>query len=124
MKRASTLLETLAAITLLGMVISAVIPIILRLGSGERDLQERLAARQWLLTTDILQDLTTDSTQPVKGRPGWYVQRRTFLRISAKTPEERFPLPPHGWIQLLVCRGAERDAEVLAERLLLLETTP
>lgn len=124
MKRAATLLETLAAITLLGVVVSAVVPLILRLGDGERDLLERYAARRWLSTTTTLQDLTSDQTQPVKDRPGWYVQRRTFLRTSPPAPEVRFPLQPHGWVQYLLCRGPERDAEVLAERLVLLETSP
>jgi prepilin-type N-terminal cleavage/methylation domain-containing protein len=119
MRPGLTLLETLAAITLLGLVAAAVSPIAVRLGQGELGVAERLAARRWLLTQGDPGVAGNDLVRPVKGRPGWFLHRRAFLRTSARPPQDPLAAPEHGWIHLQVRLGAERDAELLAERILL-----
>ena len=127
MRSGLTLLETLAAATLLGLVASAVIPITLHLGHSELNLGERLEARRWLLGQADPATAGLDLIQPVKGHPGWYLHRRAFLCTSGKSPDSPVIGPEHTWVQLAVRAGAERDAEILAERIVLTRsaaTTP
>lgn len=119
MSRGMTLLETLAAVTLLGLVAAAVIPITLRLGHGELALDARMEARRWLLGQQDPSTGGLDLIKPVKGHPGWYLHRRAFFRTSGKPPERPLPPPEHQWVHLVVRSGAERDAEILAERVVL-----
>lgn len=128
MSRGLTLLETLAAVTLLGLVASAVIPLTVRLGQGELALDARLEARRWLLGQQDPAAAGLDLVKPVKGHPGWYLHRRAFFRTSGKPVEGPITPPEHQWVHLVVRAGPQRDAEILAERVVLVSseatTTP
>jgi prepilin-type N-terminal cleavage/methylation domain-containing protein len=119
MTRGLTLLETLAAVTLLGLVASAVIPLTMRLGQGELELDARLEARRWLLGQGDPAVAGLDLVKPVKGHTGWYLHRRAFFRTSGKPVDGAITPSEHQWVHLLVRAGPQPDAEILAERVVL-----
>jgi hypothetical protein len=119
MSRGLTLLETLAAVTLLGLVAATAIPLTMRLGQAELDIGERLEARRWLSGQDDPGVAGLDLVQAVKGHPGWYLHRRGFVRTSAKPRDDAKAPPDHRWVHLMVRRGAQSDAEILADRVIL-----
>ncbi len=124
MNRGLTLLETLAATSLLGLVVATIIPLTVRLGMGERGIEERLQARYWLSNRDDPATGGVDLVQPIKGHAGWYLHRRAFLRTSTKPAHDVLAPPDHSWVQLTVRNGSERTAEVLADRVMLVLDHP
>jgi prepilin-type N-terminal cleavage/methylation domain-containing protein len=119
MRRGLTLLETLAAVTLLGLVASATIPLTLRLGQGELAIDERLEAQRWLLVQEQGSGDVLDVVRPVKGHPGWWLHRRACFRTSARPPDDGWTPLGEAWLHLMVRTGTADDAPLLADRLVL-----
>jgi len=119
MIRAFTLLETLAAVTLLGLVATAVIPMSLHLGQARLGIDEQVRARGWLLNQSVTRIDDFDQVRAIAEHPGWYLHRVTFMRTSAKTPASTWDAPEHRWVHLMVRSGPDPDATLLADRILM-----
>lgn len=118
MSRGFTLVETLAAVALLGVVAAAVIPLNLQLGQARLGIDEQLRARSWLLSQGDSGIDDSERISAIVDHPGWYLHRVTFLRTSAKTPATMWDAPEHHWVHLMVRLGPEPDATLLADRIL------
>ena len=120
MTKGFTLLETLAAITVLGVVAAAVIPLSLDLGRARLGLDDRLQARSWLLNQGDTGKDDNDQVRAITEHSGWYLHRVTFLRTSAPTPASVLDAPDHRWVHLMVRLGPDPDAPLLADRILIM----
>lgn len=119
MRRGLTLLETLAAVTLLGLVATATIPLTMRLGRGELDIAERQEAQCWLLALNERNLEAFDVVRPVKDHPGWWLHQRAFFRTSARPRDDGWIPVGNEWIHLMVRAGTTADAPLLADRVIL-----
>jgi prepilin-type N-terminal cleavage/methylation domain-containing protein len=119
MTKGFTLLETLAAITVLGLVAAAVIPLSLDLGRARLGLDDQLRARSWLLNQGDTGKDDGDRVRAIGEHPGWYLHRITFLRTSAPTPASVRDAPDHRWVHLMVRLGPDPEAPLLADRVLI-----
>jgi prepilin-type N-terminal cleavage/methylation domain-containing protein len=123
---AFTLLETLAAVTLLAMLAAAVVPLTIHLGHGERGLTERWQARQ-ALTVLALKSHAADSDQgvvPVSGHQGWWLSSALlapgYQPIATETSTS---ILAHRWRRLAIYADADAARAPLAE-ILVVEIPP
>jgi len=113
-RRGLTLLETLAAVVLLGMLAVAVVSSMHRLQQIHQRLLDQTEAEELLAhAVEGLHELRLGQSpmeQPI-GRDGW---RLVITPLEATpTSPARFAAPPHGWVRIAVCAGATVLAEVV-----------
>ena len=107
MKTASTLLEVLAAVVLLGLLAAAVVP-------AQRDAVQALQRSEDVFAAELhLHALLSHGTPPageaaIVGHPDW---RLTVRPVPALVQATRVQPLPHGWWRCAI----ERDGAVLAE---------
>lgn len=113
-----TLLEALAAVVVLGLLATAAVPLLHRL--GDSGLDQRLQAQALLRSLALPERLPAGTVIAVPGHPGWN------LEISALAPEPEPPppagtappaAPPHRWLLLAIrdARGATLADTLVAD---------
>lgn len=118
MRRAGgfTLLESLAAVIVLGLLAAAVVPLLRNL--GQLTLQERMQALVSLGTLAQREKLVPGTTRPVNGHPGWsLVVSELIAEPEPPPPSDRLPVagPAHRWLLLSI--RADAGGSALAETL-------
>ena len=115
-----TLLEVLTSVVLLGLLASATMPMMLRLGRAHEHFTDRRGAQAALAVMARSGDV--GAARAIPGHPEWRISQ---IDLTADPP----PAPPigvvppvvpvHRWRWLVVRVGAEADAPILAQRLVL-----
>ncbi len=111
-----TLLETLAAVIVLGLLAAAVVPLLRNI--GKLTLQERVQAQAYLRTLAVAEGLVPGTSRAVAGHPGWsLVVNALVAEPEPPPPADGIALagPPRQW--LLVSIRDEASATDLAETL-------
>ena len=124
-RHAFTLLETLAAVTLLAALAAAVVPLALRLGRGQLTIADQMQAM------DLLRHLTPNElpselpgTGPLKKHAFWRVRCTPLTPGPTPVPATGITPPAHHWVHLAIISNADADANVLADGLLLISDVP
>ncbi len=102
-RTAFTLLEALAAVVVLGLLATAVVPMLYRL--GDAGLDERLRAQSLLRLLAPPTSLTGDTVVPIPGHPGWSLAV-SALDAGPEPPPPAGSAPPvatsHRWLVLRI----------------------
>lgn len=118
-----TLVEVLAAVALLGLLASAVVPLVWRLAQGTERLTERWQAvgdlDRLLAGLDATRLLAAADGQPLDpARPDGLWLRVRRLRPASPPADDA---ATHGWVLVTLSRKSGRDADVLGERLVAID---
>jgi prepilin-type N-terminal cleavage/methylation domain-containing protein len=119
MIRGLTLLEVLAAVSILGMVVVAVTPLTLRLGQSEMLQQEQQEARRWLYRYQVMGIQQQDLVRSIKDHPGWYLHQRSLVCMTGKRINDTIILPERQWLELSIRTGSASNDAILCDRLIL-----
>lgn len=111
-RRAFTLLETLAAVTLLAGLAAVAVPLALRLGGGQITVADRMRA------LELLRNLPPGEavgTLPLKQRAGWFVRCTPLTAGPRPGPTAGIVPAAHRWVHLAIVDGPDTTAMVLAD---------
>jgi prepilin-type N-terminal cleavage/methylation domain-containing protein len=112
-----TLLETLAATVLLGLLATATIPLALRLGHGGLRVDDRLLAQETLQQLVNEQPgLAHSGILPIATHPGWWLHRLPLVREPVPaTTSMRLAPPPYRWVHITLTDGPRAEDPILAD---------
>lgn len=109
-----TLLEALAAVITLGLLATAVVPMLRQL--ARLDLAERIQAQGLLRAQSTSIDLTAGTAQAIAGHPTWRLVVSDLIAGPEPAPPSGSPppaAPPHHWLRLAIL--ATDSGDLLAE---------
>ncbi|MEK7415634.1 MAG: prepilin-type N-terminal cleavage/methylation domain-containing protein [Planctomycetota bacterium] len=112
-----TLLETLAAVAILGLLAITVVPMLRQL--GQRTLSERVQAQHYLKTLAPHQNLVAGTMLTISDHPNWRLRINDLIAEPEPPRSPGFPAPvgpTHRW--LLVSIHASDNNETLAETIM------
>jgi prepilin-type N-terminal cleavage/methylation domain-containing protein len=122
MRRGFSILEVLAATVVLGLLAVSVVPLTRRLVSDDGRLQDHVAAAERLQRIDQQTAPRPGLASPLEDHPGWWLRADRLTPLVPPTqpgqPELR---PPYGWLRLVIVDGPGTEAQILAERVLVID---
>lgn len=127
-RRAFTLVETLAAVMLLGILAAAATPLLMRLAQGQSGVASRWQAMRALQELPAATRVAVQDGQlhPMPRHDGWWIQDRLLVRadgLGDAVDQAGAPALGHRWHLIALYRDASGTGTPLAE-LAQVEVTP